>query len=240
MTRWLFWVAYEWALILTALACAWFGPWWIVPACMLVLGTRFQALIVLGHEVAHHTLGRGVGERWANPLCFWVFWSDLYAYREAHIAHHRYILLPEDPEVIVRAKTPDSWTDLTPVKKVRLILGDLVGLGLQEAFYITQPVIGRYTVWRVLFLTTVIGAVIAAGLWPLLLLWVWTLGTVTAALARARTWGEHLGLEPGQTHRRDAAWWQRALYLPHYVWMHEQHHRRGCWHIQCWDLRHLP
>jgi fatty acid desaturase len=239
IARWLFWVAWEWTLIAAALSVAWYWPV-LIPLCMLVIGTRQQALVVLGHEVAHRTLGRAKWLEWVtNPACFWLLGADLYAYRRAHIDHHKLIGRPDDPEVIVRAKSPDSWTDLTPGKKARLIVRDLCGLGVVEAWHVTAPVVGRYTVPRVAFLAVVVGALAVAGLLPLILLWLVTLGTVTAACARARSWREHYGLPAGQTYRYVARWWERALYLPHYVWRHADHHSPGRWHVPCWRLRDL-
>lgn len=234
--RWVTWVAFEWALILTALAVAWHGPWWTLPACMLVMGARMQALIVLGHEVAHQTLGRGRLEWAAGPLCFWPFGADLIAYRAAHLAHHRSIGLPADPEMQVRARRPWAWLDLSPRKRALLITMDLCGLGLREAWHTTQPVVGHYTAARVAVVGATILAALAAGLWPLLLLWGWTLGTVTMALSRVRSWHEHCGLPPGETHDYVARWWQRALWCPHYVWRHAAHHAPGCWSVPCWRL----
>jgi len=208
-----------------------------VPLCVLVIASRQHALIVMAHEVVHYTPGRS---RWldvaANVLCMWWAGSDIKAYRQAHIKHHMRVGRPHDPEVVVRSRSPDSWGDLTPRKKARLLIQDVLGLSWVEAFHVTAPVVGRYTPARVAYVAALVAAAIATGLWPLLLLWVWTLGTGLTAIARARSWREHYGLPAGQTYRYVAKWWERALYLPHYVWRHADHHAPGRWNVPCWKL----
>jgi fatty acid desaturase len=235
MIKWLMWILIEWSVILGSMAAV-YTWWFLFPLVILVVGCRQQALVVLGHEAAHYTMGRSkLPELIANPLCFWLLGSDLYAYREAHIAHHRLVGHPNDPEVIVRSKTPDSWTGLTRRKKALLLLKDLLGLNIREAFTITEPAAGKYTWPRVLYIASVISAVLLAGLWPLLLLWLWTLPTATLAFSRVRSWKEHWDLPPGQTHSHTPTLLQR-LAFPHYVWKHRDHHTPGRWHIPCWEL----
>jgi hypothetical protein len=112
---------------------------------------------------------------------------------------------------------------------------DLLGLTLRESMEVTRPVVGRYSPARIAYVAVVAVAAIATGLWPLLLLWLVTIVTALPAFARARSWREHYGLPPGQTHEVEAKWWER-IYMPHNVWKHRKHHEPGNWHIPCWNL----
>jgi fatty acid desaturase len=239
IARWLFWVAWEWSLIAAALAVAWYWPV-LIPLCILVIGSRQHALIVMAHEVVHCTPGR---YRWldgaANVLCMWWAGSDIHAYRHAHIKHHQRIGKPSDPEVIVRAKSPWSWSNLTRGKKALLLLMDCLGLTIRESIEVTRPVVGRYSPARIAYVAAIVVAAFASGLWPLLLLWLVTIVTALPAFARARSWREHYGLPAGQTYRYVARWWERVLYLPHYVWRHADHHSPGRWNVPCWRLRDI-
>jgi len=201
--RWLFWVAWEWTLIAAALAVAWHWPV-LIPLAVLVVGSRQHALLVLGHEASHKSIGNV--DALAQLLCFWPHGACIKAYRREHLKHHREIGLPHDPEVIIRAQTPSAWSGLTPGKKMRLLLGDLVGLGIRESIIETRAAVGEHGLARILYVGVILAAAIASGLWPLLLLWVWCLLTSLRAMDRARTWREHFDLPPGRTHRYIAMW----------------------------------
>jgi len=230
MRRWLTWIAFEWALLASALYSAYAWPW-CLPLAVLVIGSRQQALLVLGHEAVHQ--GDTLSDRVANWLCFWPAGVDVQAFRDFHVLHHMYIGTQRDPEVDERDGQPEAWIDLTPYKKRLILAGDVLGLGIPEALSIARRVGGQYTQERIGYLA----GVVAAILWlapALLMLWVWALFTVAWACLRARMWREHYDLPAGETHEYVARWWERALYVPHYIWRHRAHHDR--WHISAWDL----
>lgn len=238
MTRWLFWVAYEWTLIASAVAVA--SRWPLLwPLAVLFLGTRQHALAVLGHEAVHYAVSgdRKRNDQLGNLLCMWPILADVEGFRRFHIDHHRYVGTNLDPERQVREPFIERWTDLTPRKKAKLIARDLVGGSRDEATYILRETRGRLTKGRAAYVVGLAGVVaVCVGFAPVV---AWGVALVTSAFAsmRARMWREHLG--EAVTEVYEARWWERALYLPHHIWRHEPHHRKGCWTVPAWELRRL-
>lgn len=233
----MFWVGYEWTLIVLVLLLA--SRWPLLwPIAVLFLGTRQQALGVLGHEQVHRTIdGTERYDTLANVLCMWPIGTDVDTFRGFHLAHHARLRQSTDPEVIERAAFPDRWTDLTRTKKARLLVEDCLGMHLDEVVELALRVDAGPSRPRRCYRVG-IACVAFVGLgWPAVLAWVVALYTASFAAMRLRMWREHLGEEMTQSYV--ARWWERLLYLPHYIWEHEKHHRPGCWSIPCWELRKL-
>lgn len=229
--RWAFWVAFEWCLLLLALALPAIS-WWLLPVSLLLLGSRQHALTVLGHEAVHQG---GWKERVANVLCFWPVGVDLYAFREFHLGHHKHVNTVDDPEVRHRMDYPETWGQLTPGRKIQILLADLVGASWREARWAVRENRGEYGALRKGTIVVMMCAATVAAWWAVPL-WVWALFTTTWASMRARMWREHHGLGPGETYEYIAKWWERALYLPHFIWKHRAHHTKGRGATPCWDL----
>jgi fatty acid desaturase len=240
--RWLFWVAYEWTLIAASYACALRWPL-LWPLALIVIGTRQHALAVLGHEAVHFAvygtarLNRRINDALGNLLCMWPLLADVAGYRRWHLLHHQFVGTVLDPEIEQRALFADRWVDLTPRRKLALLIKDMVGLHWREAFAVLRTTAGAWTLTRSAYVLALAGLVVVGLGWSALLAWVVAMATGALAAMRARMYREHLG--PAVTQVYTATLWERALYLPHYVWMHERHHRRGCWAVPCWDLKHL-
>jgi fatty acid desaturase len=235
LQRWAGWVVLEWILIAIAMWGAWNLPWYFLPVAALVIGTRQQALGVLGHEAVHRTLGESKAiDTAANWLCFYPIGVDLETFRSFHAKHHSYLGTDQDPELEEHAKFPAAWSDLTTSKKLKLVLRDLVGLGIPEALSNAETFRGEYTPARAIATLILLFVCVITGFLPLLILWVWSLLTVNMAAMRARMYTEHIGMPPGETWEWEPKWWQRALYVPHYIWKHNEHHANPstpCWYL---------
>jgi len=239
IARWLFWVAYEWSLIAAALYAASEWPW-LIPLAVLVVGSRQHALGVLGHETAHWSLlpdNHQLNDRLGNWLCMWALGSTVQAFRSFHLRHHVYLNTDQDSERMQREAFFRRWRNLTPSKKARLIAGDLIGANVAEPFALMLAVGGRWTWTRGAYCVALVTLVYSVGGVLPLAIWVLALFTANFAAMRARMWREHLGAE--DTERYVAAWWERAVYLPHYIWKHADHHSPGRWNVPCWRLRDL-
>lgn len=233
--RWAFWVAFEWTLIGLAVMAASYWPL-LWPLVVLFIGTRQHALAVLGHEAVHYTAhdDRKANDRLGNLLCMWPLLTDVVGFRKFHLKHHQFVGTDLDPERAVREPFAERWTDLTSAKKMRLLVTDLVGGSLNEAFYILRETRGRLSWQRGTYVVGLFGLA-ALGLgWHVLLAWLVAVVTSNFAVMRLRMYREHLGPEVTQVYV--AKWWERALYLPHYIWKHEPHHQPGRWGTPCWDL----
>jgi len=233
--RWLMWVAFEWLLILVAMG-ALVNWWWLAPIALVFIGTRQHALGVLGHEAVHWAVSedRDVNDRLANLLCMWPLGSDVEGFRGFHLAHHARVGTPDDPERWMRDRFADRYIDLTPTKKAKLIVFDLLGMNVREPIELLQRVSGEWTFRRRAYCVALGALAVAAYGSAVLVLWGLALLTANFAAMRARMWREHLG--PEVTEQYEAKWWERALYLPHHIWRHYEHHKPGQWSIPCWEL----
>lgn len=232
MTRWLFWVAVEWAIILAAL---WAASWslWLLPLAMLVIGSRQHALGVLGHEAVHRAAG--VSDRVANMLTMWPLGASVAGYRLFHLQHHVFLGRENDPELEMKAQFADRWRDLSRGRKATLLARDIIGLHADEPLAFLRRIRGTIKPWRVVHAVAFVALLVLVGDWIGPLIWISALLTSFWACARARAWCEHYG--GGQTYVYAPAWWERAIYLPHHVWKHAAHHESGRWNVPAWDLR---
>jgi len=237
MSRWLTWVAFEWAIICAAL---WLLSWstWMLPLTMIVIGSRQHALGVLGHEAVHRAIG-GIPLHWSdrlgNLLCMWPILSDVDTYRRWHMLHHQHLGSDLDPERAQRDMYRTRYSDLTPARRAWILAGDCLGLHADEPLSVLKVVMGPWSAPRAihaLALSSVI--VVSFGLLPLLA-FISSLFTVFWASMRWRIWHEHIG--PDVTLDYRPTWLQRLLFVPHYIWRHVDHHRPGRWAVPCWELR---
>jgi hypothetical protein len=243
MARWLRWVAFEWTLISIAVAIALCWPL-LWPIAVVFIGLRQHALAVLGHEAVHFAvhadrqMNRRLNDGLGNALCMWPLLSDVAGFRRFHLMHHQFVGTSLDPEFDQRARFADRWTNLTPKRRAVLMAKDLLGLHWQEPVRLLLATAGRWTWTRGAYVVGLFGLVGFGLGWHVLVAWLVAMATAAFAAMRLRMHREHLGPEVTQVYV--AKWWERALYLPHWIWMHERHHRHGCWAVPCWELRRLP
>lgn len=231
--RWLGWVAFEWMVIAITLAV--FVRWsWTAPIALLVLGSRQHALGVLGHEAVHWSVSedRAKNDRLGNLLCMWPLLSDVEGFRGFHLAHHARVGTYSDPERSMRQAFASRWINLTPAKKARMLMFDLLGINVREPLALLKRVGGEWTTKRGAYCVALGALVFVAFGGGALVLWGLALLTSNFAAMRARMYREHLG--PEVTGPDEAAWWERALYLPHHIWRHRAHHAH--WSVPCWEL----
>lgn len=215
-------IAVEYALIGATLAlAAQIGPVAWFPAT-LVIGTRLHALGIIGHWAMHGILARWI--MWAGfvPLAI-----DPRVYRYTHSLHHAYLgEAGGDPEHGVVSKYHRRWGRRL---RRRDLLVDALWLHTDEAIDIMRLLASR----RSLMLYGILLAALVAVIGPIaLLLPASTNGLLLAHRLRARAEHDHLSL-PGATfpHLRPPLW-RRMLYLPHFAWLHYEHHagmRRAVW-----------
>lgn len=233
MSRWLFWACWEWSILGAMLYASAVWPW-CIPIAVLVIGSRQHALGVLGHEVVHRTVP--VPDWLANVLCMWPIGSSVAGYRAFHLPHHRYLGTELDPEVGLKRRF--GHTD-NPSLSVRFKLCgmDVIGWHAYEALTLMRIVWGPTPVQRIAFVAVALGAMTTLAWW-LPCVWVAALFSAFWACHRLRTWREHYVDERGvtQTYRLSCPWWARAIYAPHYIWKHHDHHSPGRGRVPCWEL----
>jgi fatty acid desaturase len=239
-SRWLQAAMLDWAIIAGVLAgaLAVAHPVGYV-LTVLVLGTRQHALGILGHEGAHFLVTRR--KSWndlaSNLLCFFPLGFVLGPYREFHLGHHRNTGNERDPELEIKRLFAPQW-DLParPSRIAKYCLLDLCGTGvlLTSGLVVnlrprSLPAVLGFVGW---WTAAVVLAWATGYPWVILGLWFAALVISMPAVFRLRMWTEHVGT--GATHRISALWWQRCIFLPHYTWYHDEHHRWTS--IPCWNL----
>ena len=236
MTRWLFWIVWEWTLIGAALWSISLSPW-MLPLAMIVIGSRQHALGVLGHEAVHRAIG-GIPLRWSdrigNALCMWPILSDVATYRRWHLEHHANLGTDRDPERAQRALFQQWYADLTHARRARILAADAVGLHAVEPLSVLRIIMGPWSKARVAHAIVLVSGLSVFGPVAFVAFFVALFSTFWASM-RWRIWHEHLG--PDVTLDYRATWWQRALFVPHYIWRHVDHHRPGRWAVSCWELK---
>ena len=238
----------DWIVIAAAVVCCLYWPNWPVwLAAIFVIGNRQHALAALMHEGVHYR----VSERhWLNDVL-----SDLFAgypifiatanYRVFHIAHHRWLDTPRDPEGdFFKAFPKDTNFPQTPLRFTLILLRDLVGvwplpLGMLMKLIWGLPGQKRYYFVPIALLHASVAttAYVLGGLHVYVLLWMVPLFTVFPATFRIRAVTEHHGIaEAGEqrysrtspdvlrTTRSIQGHVGRVLFGPHGLNYHLEHH----------------
>jgi fatty acid desaturase len=247
-SRWrgLWLVAHCWAVVAGAMVVGARWPW-LIPLCVMVIGTRQLGLFILMHDAAHGLLhpDRKVNDAVAHWLCS----STLRDYRPYHLQHHRYVQQVEDPDLVLSAPFPIAraslwrkvWRDLSGQtfykQRIRpLLQRPAVGSALQRN---AQEVARDRRFW----IGNALGLVLftAAGqgrVW--LLLWALPMVSWLPLVTRLRNIAEHalIGVDQAdplrQARTTRASWLERALIAPYWVNFHAEHHLFTS--LPCWQL----
>jgi fatty acid desaturase len=109
-------VALAWLIILAAWTlAALYTTWWMVALAMVVVGTRFYALFVIGHDGLHRRLfsDRAKNDLVCDALILAPIGAITHINNRNHLAHHRYLATELDPDRHKHACF--NKTDLTEV-----------------------------------------------------------------------------------------------------------------------------
>jgi fatty acid desaturase len=232
----------NWAIVFGsfALVAVWPNPLTVIVA-LLLIGARQLGFAVMMHEAAHYSLfsSRKVNDHVATWLCAYPVWSDLYAYRRYHMAHHAKTWTAEDPDLSLATPFPitrDSlwrkvWRDLsgqTGWKRAKFTLKRDLGLSRGKVARRDQD--GPRALRGMLVTNAVLlGILVLAGHPWLYLLWGGAWLTTNMLVTRIRAIAEHSMIrdpsDPLQNTRTTLArWWERLLIAPNRVNYHLEHH----------------
>jgi fatty acid desaturase len=245
-------LAREWSVIgaAAALALAWWNPATAL-AAGLVIATRQHALLVLYHDAVHGLLARN--KRWndflINAAVGVPLFLPVHLYRALHLAHHRDLGTPFDPErVLLYRGQPWRYRPLAGGALAVQLVGDLSGwnacvlawryarerrrggsLRLPATRFFPE-LIGQYLLFAAFW-------VAAALLWPatalrLAALWFVPYLTLTQMLQKVRSFAEHTD-ESDHRNGEDArslSWAPgllgRLTIWPYHINYHREHHAR--------------
>lgn len=204
--------------VLAIAAALWACSWslWLVPLAMLVIGSRLQAIGIVGHMAGHNNCGK-----YSKLLCALTFLPlglSPKKYQAFHFAHHRHLGTDADPELAYIAQFRAKW--LRP--RLRDSLADLLGLNVHEFVAILKPIADAKSIALLLGFLGLLSLAIGPLIIVLLASYVTTLMCVFRLRYRAEH--DHVG-RPGHTFHWDKpSLWVRLLYLPHDHWRHAEHH----------------
>lgn len=246
--RWLAAAAFDWAVILASISVSQYfqNPiGWIV--AIFVVGNRQHALAVLMHEGTHF---RVCGNRRANDwlsdfLCGYTIFMPTDNYRVFHLAHHKWLDTPRDPEGRFFKTFPkDASFPQNPLRFIWLVVRDLTGLWPPTSLFLMSLIWGlegqkRFHLIPIFLIhsTVAIATSFAGWLHLYLLFWLLPMVTVFTATFRFRAMTEHHGIDEAGESRycRDApdvlrttrsigGWIGPALFAPHGINYHLEHH----------------
>nr|WP_295237439.1 fatty acid desaturase family protein [uncultured Brevundimonas sp.] len=251
-------VVHCWAVIALAVLVGVLIPW-LIPLCIMIVGTRQLGLAILMHEAAHGGLSKSnhLNDFLGHWLCAVPIGASLKAYRPYHLTHHRFAQQAEDPDLMLSAPFPVS-----PASLRRKLLRDLTGqtffkqrvlLPLAQARSSSPRdgdhdyeaiVTGRSVLPFFTFNAVLLAGFIAAGVWwAFFVLWLLPMATWFPMVTRLRNIAEHACVEGSATdpfraaRTTRASLWERAFIAPYWVNFHAEHHL--FMHVPCWKLPRL-
>ena len=252
-------VVHCWAVIALAVLAGALIPW-LIPLCIMIVGTRQLGLAILMHEAAHGGLSKSnrLNDFLGHWLCAVPIGASLKAYRPYHLTHHRFAQQAEDPDLMLSAPFPVS-----PASLRRKLIRDLTGqtffkqrvlLPLAKArssgprddgAHDYEAIVTSRSVLPFLaFNAVLLAGFIAAGVWwAFFVLWLLPMATWFPMVTRLRNIAEHACVEgssadPFRAARTTkASLWERAFIAPYWVNFHAEHHL--FMHVPCWKLPRL-
>ena len=204
---------------------------------IVLIGSRLHAVGILMHESVHYRAFRSRKlNMFVAELLGWLILTSAEGYRDHHLAHHRNLNTPEDPDWV--RKLPQRGFDYpkTHLGVAQSLLYQLSGIGTVRLFLDIQKSarfkraspgnrllrLGSYLALLALCWAT-------GTLGKLALYWLVPMLTTFPMLFYVRSVAEHhgnLAYDHTYTNSRTtiASAWERFLFLPHHVGCHLEHH----------------
>ena len=261
-------VGHCWAVIALAVFAGVLIPW-LIPLCIMVVGTRQLGLAILMHEAAHGGLSRSnrLNDFLGHWLCAVPIGASLKAYRPYHLTHHRFAQQAEDPDLMLSAPFPVS-----PASLRRKLIRDLTGQtffkqrvllplaqaharsssprgdsakGMSDSAHDYEAIVtGRSVLPFLAFNVVLLAAFIAAGVWwAFFALWLLPMATWFPMVTRLRNIAEHACVEGSSTDPFRAARTTKAsLWERAFIapyWVNFHAEHHLFMHVPCWKLPRL-
>ncbi|WLE62354.1 fatty acid desaturase family protein [Burkholderia plantarii] len=231
-------IAWQWIVTGAAIAIAeQAGSIPVTVLALIVIATRQHALLVLMHDASHYLLSRDKrrNDLLASLLLTFPLTISTSRYRAHHLAHHRHLNTPDDPDY-ADAFAPPSRAHLW-----RALLRDVTGLSTLQSLRSMDSfgvfgLFGRHDrtsrIERrgfVAFAVAVAGLATLAHAWlGIVLYWLAPMVFFLPPILRIRSLSEHAGLaaRPVQNDARSVAPGplERMLFAPCNINCHWEHH----------------
>lgn len=242
----------EWSgIVITLRLAVVSGDGYLYALAALVIATRQHALFILYHDATHYHLTRrrrandflintAIGVPGLVPVEF---------YRPLHLAHHRKVGTPRDPErQFLYDGQPWRFRPLGALALARQLLGDLLVLNMvrnmaayrrsnPQPIRLGKPFLAAAAVW-IAIVAMLVANCSTHTLAIVALLWFGPLLTLSVMIQKIRSMAEHSGgphATPGWadwTYSWRVGWLGRVLLWPYHINLHLQHHRSPTipWH----------
>lgn len=144
LLRYLFLIAYNWAMIIGAMVLAIkLDHWALYIITPFIIATRQHGLFVIMHDQVHGDIlrkrKRWVGDFISNMLCSYPLGMNTNRYREQHLPHHKYPNSKQDP-YWHSMNTLKGWKQpQTRMQYISTLLKDLFGMNGQDTMKLVWP-----------------------------------------------------------------------------------------------------
>lgn len=234
----------DWSLIFCAILASELVQFWpLTICCLLLIGTRQHALMVLVHEGAHVRLwpNKKMNDLISNFFAAYPTFFCTEAYRLHHAHHHRFLNTEKDPDWARKSQLKEWQFPKTKPQLLKLIptivatswLRLLVLFGMMSGLWplnrLHDPENRRRVFQKALFYTaTAVGLTLFKTWAEFALYWLTPYFLVMPLIERVRSLSEHFGLERthwlNQTRDILAPNWESFLFGPHNINYHLVHH----------------
>ncbi len=230
-----------WLLIIAAwCVVAWHPVWWAILPAMVVVGNRFYALFIIGHDGLHRRLfkRRWLNDRFSDLLIFAPIGGITRLNNRNHLLHHAHLATDDDPDRHKYACFNKAG--------VVLMLGFLIGLtsvarSVGNVFFGNKPATSSdrssdgYRATDVLLLGVwqlglIVGLTAAIGWWAYPVMWLAPVYVFMVLADNLRSFCEHSHPEAddlADEHRLityHSPIWERWLIAPMSMNYHVAHH----------------
>ncbi|MBM4187298.1 MAG: hypothetical protein FJ206_08310 [Gemmatimonadetes bacterium] len=193
-----------WGTIILAWVAVWRWPvWWAYALAVPVIGARYYALFIIGHDGMHRRLfaSRRLNDLWNDVFCLGPVGAVTHRNNRNHLRHHQYLATEDDPD-----RHKHACFNKTDAEELLGFLSGLAGLlrSIRNVFGASRTETppapdessGDYTIRDVAVLTAVQGALIgglsaAFGWWGYPLLWLVPVYLVMYLGDNFRSFAEH-------------------------------------------------
>lgn len=229
----------DWAVIAAAIAVSlWAQNWLVYIISVIVIAGRQHALAVLIHDFAHYRFlkNKRLSEWLGDVFLAWPILITVNSYRTTHMEHHFHTNTEKDPDYVPRLSMKTYKFPMNLWFMMMALLGYLAAItSVYDVLSLHTKKMSnsqdRLYVWARLGFYAVIGIVIGAlGIWQeFLFYWVVPFLTLFFGFNYVRGVAEHFSamdyssLEGG-TRTVIPYFWERALFGPHNVNFHSEHH----------------
>jgi fatty acid desaturase len=232
-------LALTWSIAIGAIVVFWAHPtWYTLALAFVIVSSRQQALLNCEHECVHRKFlpGRRLNDFVGAFLCAAPVGSPFGVARARHLAHHRLLGTPEDPDLELHSGAPPKNT---PAGLLRYFAQGLFGGYAIMVLFGPSDGAERPTsasARRDLFALLAVQGAIATALtvafawWVYPVLWLAPLASLTALCHLIRSFAEHAIADPeSEAHANRLITihsnpLERGLVSPYYMNYHAEHH----------------